>query len=260
MATVEVLGATLCLTNPRHRLVDLPPVRVLNPAFAAAEMTWVLSGSGDPWIFQYNRRLADYADHGRLMGAYGPRLRRWHGAIDQLARVRELLAADPDTRRAVVQLFDPDADFRGYKDVPCTLGYHFFLRDGLLQMHTTMRSQDLWLGFCYDIFTATVIQERLAGWLDAEIGAKWRRCWPDQSRTMTRLPCRALPTWPCGAAGCPRRGRSTVLPPSGGICSRRWTPPRWRTCGAPEWKRPNCSGAGSPPDLCLLGRSIATGM
>ena len=37
-------------------------------------------------------------------------------------------------------------------------------------MHTTMRSQDLWLGFCYDIFTATVLQELLAGWLGAGLG------------------------------------------------------------------------------------------
>jgi len=27
MASVEVLGASLCLTNPRRRLVDVPPVR-----------------------------------------------------------------------------------------------------------------------------------------------------------------------------------------------------------------------------------------
>jgi thymidylate synthase len=148
----------------------VPPVRVINPAFAAAEAVWILSGSDDPWIFEYNQRLAGYADQGRLMGAYGPRLRRWHGATDQLGRVRELLAADPDTRRAVVQLFDPGTDFRGYKDVPCTLGYRFFLRGGLLHMHTTMRSQDLWLGFCYDIFTATIIQELLAGWLGAGLG------------------------------------------------------------------------------------------
>ena len=37
-------------------------------------------------------------------------------------------------------------------------------------MHTTMRSQDLWLGFCYDIFTATILQELLAGWLGAGLG------------------------------------------------------------------------------------------
>jgi thymidylate synthase len=170
MATLEVLGASLCLTNPRRRFVDVPPVRVLNPAFAAAEAVWILSGSDDPWIYEYNHRLADYADHGRLMGAYGPRLRRWHGTTDQLSRVRALLREDPDSRRAVVQLFDPGADFQGHKDVPCTLGYRFFLRDGLLYMRTTMRSQDLWLGFGYDIFTATIIQELLAGWLGAGLG------------------------------------------------------------------------------------------
>jgi thymidylate synthase len=169
--TIEVLGASLTLTDPRRRVVDVPPVRVINPAFAAAEAAWILSGSDSPWIFQFNERLAAYADDGRLMGAYGPRLRRWHGRVDQLAQARHLLAADPATRRAVIQLFDPEADAPGHKDVPCTLGYRFYLRDGLLHMHTTMRSQDLWLGFCYDIFTATILLELLAGWLDAEPGS-----------------------------------------------------------------------------------------
>jgi thymidylate synthase len=171
MPTVEVLGASLALTDPRRRLVDVPPVRLINPAFAAAEAAWVLSGSDDPWIFQYNGRLADYADDGRLMGAYGPRLRCWRGKVDQLASVRQQLIADPGTRRAVIQLFDPETDVCGHKDVPCTLGYRFFLRDGLLHMHATMRSQDLWLGFCYDIFTATIMLELLAGWVGAQPGS-----------------------------------------------------------------------------------------
>ncbi|SBW24236.1 putative methyltransferase [Candidatus Protofrankia californiensis] len=169
--TLEVLGASLTLTDPRRRLVDVPPARVINPAFAVAEAMWIVSGSDDPWIYLYNERLADYADDGRLMGAYGPRMRRWHGTTDQLALAREALTDDPETRRAVIQLYDPAADARGYKDVPCTLGYRFFLRDGLLHMHTTMRSQDLWLGFCYDIFTATILQELLAGWLGTGLGS-----------------------------------------------------------------------------------------
>jgi thymidylate synthase len=170
MATVEILGASLCLTCPQRRLVDVPPARVLNPAFAAAEAVWILSGSDDPWIYTFNQRLTRYADDGRLMGAYGPRLRHWQGTVDQLGRVRRLLRADPSSRQAVVQLFDPGRDFAGYRDVPCTLGYRFFVRDGLLHMHTTMRSQDLWLGFGYDVFTATVIQELLAGWLGVGLG------------------------------------------------------------------------------------------
>lgn len=170
LPTVEVLGATLTLTDPRRRLVDAWPARLINPAFAAAETAWILSGSDAPWIYDYNDRLADYADDGRLMGAYGPRLRRWHGATDQLARVLDALSGDPDSRRAVIQLYDPEADAMGHKDVPCTLGYRFFLRDGRLYMHTTMRSQDLWLGFCYDIFAATTLHELVAGWLGAQLG------------------------------------------------------------------------------------------
>ena len=130
-----------------------------------------MSGSDAPWIFDYNERLVDYADNGRLMGAYGPRLRRWHGTTDQLACALDALSGDPDTRRAVIQLYDPEADARGHKDVPCTLGYRFFLRDGRLHMRTTMRSQDLWLGFCYDIFAATALHELMAGWLGAQLGS-----------------------------------------------------------------------------------------
>lgn len=170
IATREILGAHLCLTDPRRRFVDLPPARVLNPAFAVAEALWILSGSDDAWIYQYNRKLADYTDDGVLQGAYGPRLRSWHGEVDQLDQVRRLLGRDRDTRQAVIQLFDPHQDWRGHRDVPCTLGYRFFIRGGALHMHTTMRSQDLWLGLPYDIFTATLLQELLAGWLGVQLG------------------------------------------------------------------------------------------
>jgi thymidylate synthase len=169
MATTEILGAHLRLTQPRRRFVDVPPLRLLNPAFAVAEALWILSGSDDDWIFQYNRALTRYADDGVLRGAYGPRMRRWNG-IDQLDRTRQLLQHDPDSRQAVIQLYDPQRDTLGHRDVPCTLGYRFYLRRGRLHMHTTMRSQDVWLGFPYDIFTNTLIQELLAGWLGAELG------------------------------------------------------------------------------------------
>lgn len=55
--------------------------------------------------------------------------------------------------------------------MPCTVTYRFFIRDGRLEMHTSMRSQDLWLGFPYDLFTATTLQELLAGWCGVDVGA-----------------------------------------------------------------------------------------
>lgn len=171
LVTREVFAAHLRLTRPRDRLVHLPPGRVLNPAFAVAEAVWILSGSDEPWIYQYNSRLRAYADDGVLRGAYGPRLRRWGGRIDQLERVLGVLRQDSDSRRAVIQLYDPARDESGNRDVPCTLGFRFHLRDGHLVMSTTMRSQDVWLGLPYDVFTFTVLHELLAGWLGVPLGA-----------------------------------------------------------------------------------------
>lgn len=206
METTEVLGAHLCLTNPRSRFVDLPPARVLNPAFAVAETLWILSGSDDPWIFQYNRALTRYADDGRLQGAYGPRMRRWRGRIDQLDQVRRLLARDPDSRQGVIQLFDPEHDTRGHRDVPCTLGYRFFVRGGRLHMHTTMRSQDLWLGFPYDIFAATLLQELLAGWLGVGLGEYHHHIdslhlYEKHAQTVASLPAEPMASSPMPSIG-----------------------------------------------------------
>jgi thymidylate synthase len=170
MATTEVVGAHLCLAEPRRRFVSAPPVRVLNPAFAIAEALWILSGSDDPWIFTYNRALRQYSDGGRLQGAYGPRIRRWNNQVDQLDHVRRLLSRDPHSRQAVIQLYDPGRDTRGHRDVPCTLNYRFLIRHGRLDMHTTMRSNDVWLGLPYDLFTATIMQELMAGWLGVDVG------------------------------------------------------------------------------------------
>ncbi|GII34621.1 thymidylate synthase [Planotetraspora mira] len=171
MATREVLDVHMVLTRPRARLLLAPPARVLNTAFAVAETVWILSGSDDQWIYGFNGQLRQYADDGVLRGAYGPRMRRWgDGQVDQLAQVLALLKADPDSRRALIQLYDPARDAAGHRDVPCTLGFRFHLRQGRLHMSTTMRSQDLWTGMPYDLFFTTTLHELMAGWLGVELG------------------------------------------------------------------------------------------
>ncbi|MFD0683726.1 thymidylate synthase [Actinomadura fibrosa] len=170
LGTREVTDAHLSLTRPRQRLVYAPPTRVINAAFAAAETVWIIAGVDDDWIYTYNERLKRFADGHVLRGAYGPRLRSWADGVDQLDLVRRELLAEPSSRRAVVQLWDPARDHAGHRDVPCTLGYWFCLRDGRLDMHTAMRSQDLWLGFCYDIYVDTIVHELVAGWVGAKLG------------------------------------------------------------------------------------------
>ncbi|WP_112136078.1 thymidylate synthase [Glycomyces dulcitolivorans] len=170
MKTREILDVGMTLTNPRARLLSATPGRRLNPAFAAAEAVWVLSGSDDPWIYTYNQRLKHYTDNGVLLGAYGPRMRSWHGEVDQLRRVVEILKSDPDSRRATIQLYDPAKDAGGHKDVPCTLNMRFLVRDGALHMFTSMRGQDVWIGLPYDLHLYTVIHELVAGWLKVALG------------------------------------------------------------------------------------------
>lgn len=169
LPTREVLGSSLRLADPRNRLVDLPPHRMINPAFNVAEALWILSGSSEPWIHEFNSSLAAYVGDGSPHGAYGPRLRSWTG-IDQFDRVRSLLLDDPDTRRAVLTIFDPARDLADERDIPCTLGHRLYLRDGALHMVTSMRSQDVWRGLPYDLFTATLLLELMAGWVGAEVG------------------------------------------------------------------------------------------
>ena len=169
MATREVLDVGIRLTRPRARLL-MAPSRIINPAFAVAETVWILCGSDASWIFEFNGQLEQYADDGILRGAYGPRIRRWGGTVDQLHRVVEILKEDPDSRRALIQLYDPAQDAAGHRDVPCTLGFQFHLRKGRLDMTTSMRGQDVWIGLPYDLFFYTTLHELVAGWLGAELG------------------------------------------------------------------------------------------
>lgn len=105
-----------------------------------------------------------------MKGAYGPRIRKWNGIIDQLDYVRKKLCDDPESRQAVVQIWNPAIDTNSYRDVACTLNLRFLIRGGELIMFSTMRSQDLWWGLPYDLFLFTLIQELMAGWLNIPVG------------------------------------------------------------------------------------------
>jgi thymidylate synthase len=56
------------------------------------------------------------------------------------------------------------------KDFPCTNAFHFFVRDGRLNMTGEMRSQSVAMVMPYDVFSATMIQEMVARELGVELG------------------------------------------------------------------------------------------
>jgi thymidylate synthase len=93
----------------------------------------------------------------------------WRG-VNQLENVITVLRGRPDSRKAVIQLFDAHDIAKEYNDVPCTCTLQFMKRDGKLHMLTNMRSNDAWLGLPHDVFCFTMLQEIVARAASVELG------------------------------------------------------------------------------------------
>jgi len=163
--TREVVGASIKLLNP-ERSLPTGVGRKPNVAIGAAEALQLIGGVSHPSLMtNITRNFVEFLDGGTFHGAYGPRLR------PQLANVARRLQEDPDTRQAVVTVWDPLHDTqRGVKDLPCTVMLHFLIRDDHLQLHTTMRSNDVWWGLAYDVFQFTQLQLAMAQVLEVPVG------------------------------------------------------------------------------------------
>jgi thymidylate synthase len=173
--TREVLGTQVKITQPWHRAVLTPGRKASLPA-QIVETAWVLSGNDDiSVILPYLPRAKDFSDDGTTWrGGYGPRIRRWGSleSIDQLDYVIRLLKSDPDTRRAVIQIYDPTIDSHtGFKDTPCNNWLHFIARDGLLHLHVATRSNDVMWGWSgINAFEWSVLLEVVAAYTGLKMG------------------------------------------------------------------------------------------
>ena len=166
----EIAGALLEITNPLARLSQ---TEMRSTAFSClGETLWYLASSGNlDFIEYYIPHYRKYAEKdGSIWGAYGPRLFRMRQHINQLDSVIALLRKKPETRQAVIQLFDAEDILEARNDIPCTCTMQLLLRDGQLHMITNMRSNDAYLGLPHDIFAFTFLQEIIARTLDAELG------------------------------------------------------------------------------------------
>ena len=174
--TSEILGGVFVIHDPRRRWASCrrPP---LNPAFALAEVVWILNGRNDSRFLNFwNRKLPGYSGTGSTFhGAYGRRLRQ-HLGVDQLERAWQVLQADPTSRQVVLQIWDSRVDLPddsgqpAARDVPCNVMAMLKVRDGRLHWTQIIRSNDLFLGVPFNFVQFTTLQEVLAGWLGLELG------------------------------------------------------------------------------------------
>lgn len=147
--TKEIINSSVSFLTESSILTV--PERKLSYDFMFAEAWWILEGRNDvETLTKFAPSYGKFSDDGStLSGAYGPRI------IDQFSYALRVLCHDPNSRQAVINIW---RDRPGpSKDIACTLSIQFLIRDKRLHTIVNMRSNDLWLGMPYDVFTIAMI-------------------------------------------------------------------------------------------------------
>ena len=140
--------------------------------YAFAEWEWYLSGDRNikklgelygkvPEIWKH---IAD--DHGNVNSNYGWQWNRMY----QLDYVIDRLKSDKDTRQATISIYDGKEHPLYHRDTPCTYAIQFTIVNDRLNMCVTMRSNDLWYGFCNDQYCFSQLQKKIAERLSMDVG------------------------------------------------------------------------------------------
>ena len=152
------------ISNPISNSITAP-WRKWKHNYAEAEWQWYLSGDNNintlgklygkvPAIW---KRMADEWDE--VNSNYGWQWER----LNQLDKVIAMLRNNPNTRQAAISIYDGKEIYKYEHDTPCTYAIQFTVVNNKLNMCVTMRSNDLWFGFCNDQYCFSELQKLVAG-------------------------------------------------------------------------------------------------
>ena len=166
----EALGLSFCITDWSDR-AKMMADNGLSVVFAEADFEDRMSKTpvnpGQAVKFDSVGVLKNYLQpDGKLAYTYSERM------CDQLAPVVKLLREHPDTRQAFLSIWDPDKDMPNFETsrVPCSIGFHFLIRDGKLNLVYYMRSLEVTQCVGNDIYTSSRMIEAIAEELGVGIG------------------------------------------------------------------------------------------
>lgn len=167
----EVINAVTVIEDPT-RCIMMNKIRKMPMRYAVGEMLWYASCSPNlSEIGKYTKAWERMSDDGWSVNSnYGYCIKHKFG-FDQYENVKIQLCSHPDTRQAVIHIKEArDLVKNPSKDVNCTVCLQFFVRDDKLYMTTYMRSNDLWMGFPYDVFQFAALQVLLSMELGLGLG------------------------------------------------------------------------------------------
>ena len=162
--TKAMFNQGFTIENPLDRIIT-NEARNFNIDYAEAEWQWYLSGdsSVDKLGEIYGKVPAIWERMAigpkRLVNSnYGY---QWERAY-QLDKVVAMLKDNPNTRQAAISIYDGKEINKYRKDTPCTYAVQFTVLNNKLNMCVTMRSNDLWFGFCNDQYQFSKLQEMVS--------------------------------------------------------------------------------------------------
>lgn len=169
--TKALFNVGFYLENPSEKIITNKE-RKFSEKYAESEWAWYLSGDRSverlgaihgkiPPIWM---RMAD--EDGNVNSNYGWQWKR----NNQLYKVIAMLENNPNTRQAVISIYDGKEIDSYSKDTPCTYAVQFTILNNKLCMSVLMRSNDLWYGFCNDQYQFASLQQIVADSLSIEIG------------------------------------------------------------------------------------------
>lgn len=174
LATLDAGWVTVEMHDPADSL-PLDCGRGLSPAIAAVEAVQLIGGFSDPALtVRVGPRFERFveSDTHQFHGAYGVRVG------NQIACALTRLRADPDSRQAVITLWDPWLDnVPGKRDYPCTVALRLSLWNDRLDLDVVMRSNDCFLGAPYDWWQFSQLQLTCARVLDVPAGVYRHTAW-----------------------------------------------------------------------------------
>ena len=165
--TKTIFNTGFYINNPNDRLIR-QEWRKWNKDYAEYEWKWYLAGN--PNGKKIAVRAPIWKSHmdqfGNIRSNYGWQWKRQN----QIDHVISLLKVDPYTRQAAISIYDAK-EHEDYKhDTPCTYAIQFTIVNGRLDMCVTMRSNDLWYGFCNDQYQFSKLQEMISKKLKIDTG------------------------------------------------------------------------------------------
>ena len=160
------------LHKPEVRMI-IDSKRKWSHEYAEAEWEWYLSGDKSISKLGYIygkipeiwKRMAD--EKGNVNSNYGYQWKR----NNQLDYVIDKLKKHKHTRHAAISIYDGKEHDQFTTDTPCTYAVQFTNVENRLNMCVTMRSNDLWYGFCNDQYQFSKLLELVCKETNIDMGS-----------------------------------------------------------------------------------------